>query len=204
MTDPSDDVADAYEDLSYLARSSNRVAVLSALHDGPATRAELLDRLGFSRMTLDRTVEAFAARNWVRTEGVRTSRRRGRRHRRRLPDVRTRRRVRRPPRRPPGGRRRHLPLRRRHPAPPLDVRRRRRDRRRGRERHPARHHPQRTPRRPLLGHRDLRTLPRRSDSTDDRRRGGRRRHRRRHDRQRRSPVATPAPSNRVPSPCRST
>lgn len=72
MTDPSaGDASEAHEDLSYLARSPNRVAVLAALDDGPATRAELLDRLGISRMTLDRTVEAFTERDWVRTAGVR-------------------------------------------------------------------------------------------------------------------------------------
>lgn len=62
MPDPTDDV-------EFLARSENRVAVLDSFREGPATRAALQDRLGIDRVTLGRILAAFEDREWVETDG---------------------------------------------------------------------------------------------------------------------------------------
>jgi predicted transcriptional regulator len=58
--------ADAIEDVAYLVRSGNRVRILDALAEDPATRRDLTDATGASRTTLDRIVNEFEDRGWAR------------------------------------------------------------------------------------------------------------------------------------------
>ena len=62
----------ALEDVAYLSRSANRIAILDALADGSFTRGELADLTGASRTTLDRVVNELEARGWAErtTEGT--------------------------------------------------------------------------------------------------------------------------------------
>jgi len=53
------------EELEFLARSPNRVAVLGALTDGPVGRYDLEDETGVTRATLGRILDDFEARGWV-------------------------------------------------------------------------------------------------------------------------------------------
>lgn len=55
----------ALEDIAYLARSDNRVLVLTALTKGPHTRRELAEVTGVSRTTLGRIVNEFEERDWA-------------------------------------------------------------------------------------------------------------------------------------------
>lgn len=55
----------ALADIDYLSRSDNRVVLLDALADGPATRRTLADETGVSRATLDRIVTEFEERGWA-------------------------------------------------------------------------------------------------------------------------------------------
>lgn len=55
----------ALEDLAYLSRSANRVAILDALAKGAYTRRELEERTGVSRTTLDRIVNELEGRGWA-------------------------------------------------------------------------------------------------------------------------------------------
>lgn len=55
----------ALEDLAYLSRSANRVAILDALTKGAYTRRELEERTGVSRTTLDRIVNELEGRGWA-------------------------------------------------------------------------------------------------------------------------------------------
>ncbi|MCU4800523.1 hypothetical protein OB920_09090 [Halobacteria archaeon HArc-gm2] len=64
-------MTDAVDDVEFLARSENRVAVLDSLREGPATRAALQDRLGIDRVTLGRILASFEDREWVGTDGER-------------------------------------------------------------------------------------------------------------------------------------
>lgn len=59
----------ALEEIEFLALSSNRVATLEALRDGPATRRELAAETGASQPTLGRVLRDFQERNWVRHAG---------------------------------------------------------------------------------------------------------------------------------------
>ncbi|MFC6953288.1 hypothetical protein [Halorubellus litoreus] len=56
---------DALEDVSFLARSANRVRILAAVTDAAASRRTLADDTGVSRTTLDRIVNEFEDRGWV-------------------------------------------------------------------------------------------------------------------------------------------
>jgi predicted transcriptional regulator len=56
---------EALSDVAYLSRSANRVAILEALTDGAATRAELTERTDTSRTTLDRIVNELEERGWA-------------------------------------------------------------------------------------------------------------------------------------------
>lgn len=58
MSRPLDDVA-------FLARSPNRVAVLRALADGPRSRHELVEETSASRVTVGRILHDFDEREWV-------------------------------------------------------------------------------------------------------------------------------------------
>lgn len=57
--------AAALEDVAYLSRSANRVAILDALSAGSFSRGELADRTGVSRTTLDRIVNELEERGWA-------------------------------------------------------------------------------------------------------------------------------------------
>jgi predicted transcriptional regulator len=56
---------DALEDVAFLARSANRVRILAAVTDAPASRRALAEETGVSRTTLDRIVNEFEDREWV-------------------------------------------------------------------------------------------------------------------------------------------
>lgn len=58
-------MTDAVDDVEFLVRSGNRIAVLDALRDGPVTRAALQDDLDLDRVTLGRILTAFEERSWV-------------------------------------------------------------------------------------------------------------------------------------------
>lgn len=53
------------DDIAYLARSANRVAVLERLAAGTASRAELHDEFEISQPTLGRLLDGFEARGWI-------------------------------------------------------------------------------------------------------------------------------------------
>ncbi|WP_224271082.1 helix-turn-helix transcriptional regulator [Haloprofundus salinisoli] len=57
------------EDIEFLARSQNRIAVLDLLHESPASRTTLQDRLDIDRVTLGRILTAFEDRKWVVDNG---------------------------------------------------------------------------------------------------------------------------------------
>ncbi|MFC5970538.1 helix-turn-helix transcriptional regulator [Halomarina salina] len=61
----------ALEEIEFLARSENRVAVLRALDDAPATRRELGDRIDASQPTLGRVLNDLADRQWISYDGTR-------------------------------------------------------------------------------------------------------------------------------------
>lgn len=58
----------ALEEVEFLSRSPNRIAVLSALTDGPRGRYDVEDATGVSRATLGRILEDFEERGWAREE----------------------------------------------------------------------------------------------------------------------------------------
>lgn len=62
MDSPLDDVA-------FLARSENRVAILRALAEGSATRTDLGESTGVGRITLGRVLGDFVERGWIVREG---------------------------------------------------------------------------------------------------------------------------------------
>lgn len=73
MTEGGDDRStEALEDIAYLARSGNRVAILDALAEESYSRGELAERTGASRTTLDRIVNELEAHGWAErtTEGT--------------------------------------------------------------------------------------------------------------------------------------
>jgi len=58
------------DDVAFLVRSPNRAAVLAALAEASATRAELRERVGASRVTVGRITSDLDARGWVeQTDG---------------------------------------------------------------------------------------------------------------------------------------
>ncbi|WP_071391284.1 helix-turn-helix transcriptional regulator [Haloprofundus marisrubri] len=63
MTDP-------LEEIEFLARSQNRIAVLDAVASGPHTRRELEEVVGASQPTLARILRDFEARHWVERRGT--------------------------------------------------------------------------------------------------------------------------------------
>ncbi|WP_318569664.1 hypothetical protein [Salinigranum marinum] len=62
MTPPFDEIA-------FLTRSPNRVAVLGALAEGRYSRRELVDETPASRVTVGRILHDFGERGWVRNSG---------------------------------------------------------------------------------------------------------------------------------------
>ncbi|MFC6835696.1 helix-turn-helix transcriptional regulator [Halomarina ordinaria] len=61
----------ALADIEFLARSAHRVAVLDALTERPASRADLRSGTGASASTVGRALRAFEERGWVRRAGNR-------------------------------------------------------------------------------------------------------------------------------------
>jgi len=59
----------AREEIAFLARSENRVAVLSTLDTEPLGRAELQQQAAVERVTLGRILSDFEDRGWVRKTG---------------------------------------------------------------------------------------------------------------------------------------
>lgn len=59
----------ALDDIAFLARSPNRVSVLSALADGPRERPELETEVGVSRVTAKRILDDLVERGWVTRAG---------------------------------------------------------------------------------------------------------------------------------------
>lgn len=59
----------ALEEVEFLVRSSNRVAVLQLLADGGRTRKELAAKAGVSQATLGRILRDFQEREWVTQDG---------------------------------------------------------------------------------------------------------------------------------------
>lgn len=57
------------DDVEFLARSGNRVAVLETLSARPQTRGELEVETGVSKVTVGRALEDFLERGWVRRDG---------------------------------------------------------------------------------------------------------------------------------------
>lgn len=68
MSDPD---PDPLEEAAFLARSENRIEVLSALAGEPMTRRELGAALDASQPTLGRILNDLSARNWVTYDGER-------------------------------------------------------------------------------------------------------------------------------------
>lgn len=61
----------ALAEIEFLVGSSNRIAVLSELADGPRTRRDLAGATGASQATLGRILGDFEERSWVRKDGSR-------------------------------------------------------------------------------------------------------------------------------------
>lgn len=57
------------DDIAFLSRSNNRIAVLQALEQGERTRGELRDETGVSRPTMGRILSGFEDRGWVTKNG---------------------------------------------------------------------------------------------------------------------------------------
>ncbi|SNR31680.1 helix-turn-helix transcriptional regulator [Halorubrum vacuolatum] len=58
------------EEIEFLVRSKNRVAVLRLVAEGMQTRRDLATATGASQATLGRILEDFTERSWVRREGA--------------------------------------------------------------------------------------------------------------------------------------
>lgn len=58
-------MVDAFEAISFLTRSENRVEVLTSLAGGPHTERELVAETGVSDVTVGRILEDFEERGWV-------------------------------------------------------------------------------------------------------------------------------------------
>lgn len=59
------------EDVRFLANSSNRVQVLTALNDGRSSRREIQEEVDGSRSTVARILDEAQTRGWVDSEGTR-------------------------------------------------------------------------------------------------------------------------------------
>lgn len=71
MSDAATLPEDAFTTVAFLSGSPNRIAVLDGLSTvGPATRANLVDEVGISRVTVNRILDDFLARNWIVCEGT--------------------------------------------------------------------------------------------------------------------------------------
>lgn len=64
-------MASSLEAIQFLANSGNRVAVLTALVDGEASRRDLQEAVGGSRSTVARILDEAQSRAWVDSEGSR-------------------------------------------------------------------------------------------------------------------------------------
>lgn len=64
-------MADALEEIEFLARSANRIEVLAALADGAYTRRELGEAVDASQPTLGRVLNDLTERTWIRYDGER-------------------------------------------------------------------------------------------------------------------------------------
>lgn len=62
-------MTDGLEDIAFLARSPNRLAVLEAVCEGPRTRRELEEAVDVSRVTASRVLEGLQSRGWVTASG---------------------------------------------------------------------------------------------------------------------------------------
>lgn len=60
----------ALEEIEFLARSANRVRVLSLLDEGNYTRRELGERLDASQPTLGRVLRDLSERRWIESDGT--------------------------------------------------------------------------------------------------------------------------------------
>lgn len=60
---------DVLGDVQFLANSANRIRVLEALRDGPASRRELQEETGVPRSTAARVLDDAEARGWVDSRG---------------------------------------------------------------------------------------------------------------------------------------
>lgn len=65
-----DELDPPLDDLAYLSRSNNRIAVLEELARGAGTRRELREATDVSRATLGRVLEGCQERGWVTTNGM--------------------------------------------------------------------------------------------------------------------------------------
>lgn len=63
-------MSSAFDAVSFLAGSSNRVAVLEALASSPMRRDDLLTRIDASRVTCQRILTELEERGWVEREGA--------------------------------------------------------------------------------------------------------------------------------------
>lgn len=64
-----DELDPPLDDIAFLARSNNRIAVLDELARGDRPRRELREATGVSRATLGRILEGFETRGWVVSTG---------------------------------------------------------------------------------------------------------------------------------------
>lgn len=63
-------MVEAFDGINFLTRSENRVEVLNTLSTGRYTKPGLVEVTDMSETTVERTLEAFQERNWIRiTEG---------------------------------------------------------------------------------------------------------------------------------------
>lgn len=60
---------DVLSDIQFLANSENRIRVLGALTDGPATRRDLQEETGVPRSTAARVLDEAETRGWVDSKG---------------------------------------------------------------------------------------------------------------------------------------
>lgn len=59
-------MVEPFQEVNFLIRSESRVEVLSALADRPQTARELVDKIGISETTVNRTLDKLSQRGWVR------------------------------------------------------------------------------------------------------------------------------------------
>lgn len=53
------------KDITFLARSEHRIAVLDALQEAPRARHELRELTGASRVTVNRVLDDLEDRGWI-------------------------------------------------------------------------------------------------------------------------------------------